>query len=127
MARFEVEKARVCCAQENSTPTLVSTKPTRLTVEERIVAVCRSCVRQLKESDVTWSYYLVYWASYVHARNVLTYREMRIRLRQSTEVAEDDSGERFIGWIGGLGGAWSAPLSRLNAAHAVLYACPNLN
>ena len=54
--RFLVEKARLCCAQEHSTSTLVSTRPTRLTVAQMIVAVCRLRVGQLK--DVTCSYYL---------------------------------------------------------------------
>ena len=45
LARFEVEKARVCCAQEHNTPALVSTRPTRLTVEQIIVAVCKTIGR----------------------------------------------------------------------------------
>ena len=55
-----MEKARVCCA---STQTLVSTRPTRLTVcavAQSIVAVCRSCVG--KTQVVAWFYYLGCWA-----------------------------------------------------------------
>ena len=68
-----------------------------------------------------------YWALFVGAKNFMTDRRMRIRLRLSTDVANEHNGERFIGQVGGLGGARPAPLSRLNTAHAVLYACPNLN
>ena len=54
---------------------------------------------QLK--DDTWSYYLEHWALFVDAKK--TDRQMRIRLRLSTDVAEEDNGERFIGYVGGLG------------------------
>ena len=41
VAQFGIEKARVCCAQEHSTQTLMSTRPTRLrlTVEQNLIVV----------------------------------------------------------------------------------------
>ena len=95
LAKFEMEKARVCCAQEHSTQALASTRLAGLTVEQTIVAVCRLCMGQLK--DDTWSYYLGYWALFVDTMNFKTDRQMRIRLRLSTDVAEEDHCERFIG------------------------------
>jgi len=95
LAKFEMEKARVCCVQEHSTQALASTRLASLTVEQTIVAVCRLCMGQLK--DDTCSYYLGYWALFVDAKNFKTDRQMRIRLRLSTDVAEEDNGERFIG------------------------------
>ena len=49
---------------------LASTRLASLTVEQTIVAVCRLCMGQLK--DVTWSYYLGYWALFVDAKNFKT-------------------------------------------------------
>ena len=72
VAQFDIEKARVCCAQEHITQTLMSTRPTRLTVEQIVVAVCRLCVRQLKGD--TWSYDLGYWALVAYAEQITTDR-----------------------------------------------------
>lgn len=85
----------MCCVQEHSTQALASTRLASLTVEQTIVAVCRLCMGQLK--DDTWSYYLGYWVLFVYATNFKTDRQMRIRLRLSTDVADGDDGERFIG------------------------------
>ena len=97
--KFEMEKVRVCCLQDHSTQALVSTRLASLTVEQTIVAVCRLCMAmgQLKDDTMSWSYYLGYWALFVDAKNFKTDRRMQIRLRLSTDVAEEDNGKRFIG------------------------------
>ena len=47
--------------------------------------------------DVTWSYNLGYWAFIAYVEPYMTDRQMRLKRRQTTEIAELDNGERFIG------------------------------